>query len=76
MKNITITLEEEVARWARVHAARMDTSVSRMLGEILKEKMEQESSYNRAMEGFFAREPRPLTNPGDRMPSRDELHDR
>ena len=72
MKNITITLDEEVARWARVYAARMDTSVSRMLGEILKEKMELESSYNRAMESFFARESRPLTNPGDMMPSREE----
>lgn len=45
MKNVTITLEEEVARWARIKAAHLDTSVSRLVGEMLKEKMEQEQSY-------------------------------
>jgi predicted HicB family RNase H-like nuclease len=42
MKNVTITLDEEVARWARIKAATQETSVSRLVGEILKEKMEQE----------------------------------
>ena len=28
MKNVTITLDPEVARWARVYAAQHDTSVS------------------------------------------------
>lgn len=36
---MTVTLEEDVAQWARVEAARRDTSVSRLLGELLKEKM-------------------------------------
>ena len=39
LRNVTVTLEEEVARWARIEAARQDTSVSRLLGEILKERM-------------------------------------
>jgi len=34
-----VTLEEEVAQWARIEAARRDTSVSRLLGELLKERM-------------------------------------
>jgi hypothetical protein len=34
-----VTLEEDVARWARIEAARRDTSVSRLLGELLKERM-------------------------------------
>ena len=34
-----MTLEEEVAQWARIEAARRDTSVSRLLGELLKERM-------------------------------------
>jgi len=39
LRNVTVTLEEEVARWARIEAARRDTSMSRLLGEILKERM-------------------------------------
>ena len=34
-----MTLEEDVARWARIEAARRDTSVSRLLGELIKERM-------------------------------------
>ena len=36
MKNVTITLKEEVARWARIKAAEKNTSVSRLVGEMLK----------------------------------------
>ncbi len=39
LRNVTVTLEEDVAKWARIEAARRDTSVSRLLGEMLKEKM-------------------------------------
>jgi len=38
LRNVTVTLEEEVAQWARMEAARRDTSVSRLLGEILKDR--------------------------------------
>jgi len=34
MKNVTITLDEETAAWARVHAAKQNMSVSRMIGEM------------------------------------------
>ncbi len=39
LRNVTVTLEEDVAKWARIEAARRDTSVSRLLGELLKERM-------------------------------------
>ena len=39
LRNITVTLEEDVAQWARIEAARRDTSVSRLLGELLKERL-------------------------------------
>ncbi len=45
MKNVTITLDEDVAQWARVFAAKNNTSVSQLLGQILKEKMAQENEY-------------------------------
>lgn len=39
LRNVTVTLEEDVAEWARIEAARQDTSVSRLLGALLKERM-------------------------------------
>jgi len=41
LRNVTVTLEEDVAQWARIEAARQDTSVSRLLGALLKERMEK-----------------------------------
>ena len=39
LRNVTVTLEEDVAQWARIEAARHDTSVSRLLGTLLKERI-------------------------------------
>jgi hypothetical protein len=48
LRNVTVTLEEDVARWARIEAAKQDTSVSRLLGELLKERMEKLSAQRSA----------------------------
>jgi hypothetical protein len=76
MKNVTITLDEEVARWARVTAAERNTSVSRMVGEMLRDRMKTERGHELARARFDAVAPRRLRRSGDRLPSRDELHDR
>jgi hypothetical protein len=76
MKNVTLSLDEEVARWARVRAAEEDTSVSRLVGEMLAEKMRQEDAYRRGMNSILNRPPIKLRKRGERMPSRDELYDR
>ena len=50
LRNVTVTLEEDVAQWARIEAARRDTSVSRLLGALLKERMTaQDGSATEAM---------------------------
>jgi hypothetical protein len=36
MKNVTVTLDDEVARWARIWAARHNTSVLKLLGDVKK----------------------------------------
>ncbi len=76
MRNVTITLDEEVAKWARVEAAKHDTSVSRMLGELLAEKMREENIYQAAMSRFLNRKAYPLRRPGASLPKREELYDR
>jgi hypothetical protein len=76
MKNVTITLDEETARWARLQAAKRGTSVSRLVGEVLRERREQESAYEAAMERFFGRKAGILKAADDRYPGRDSLYDR
>lgn len=76
MKNVTITLDEEVARWARIKAAEQNTSVSRLVGELLQEKMQAEEDYRLAMEEYLARGPQVLKKTGARYPRREELHER
>ncbi len=73
---MTITLDEEVARWARVRAAEKDTSVSRFVGEMLRDKMRNEGVYQTGMRQYLAQRPRKLKKPGTRYPRREELHER
>jgi hypothetical protein len=74
MKKVTITLDEDVAQWARVFAARNNTSVSQLLGQILKEKMYQEEEYQAAMSRYMSR--KYTMRSKVRPPKREELHDR
>jgi len=76
MRNVTITLDEDVARWARIRAAEAETSVSRLVGEMLREKMVTEQGYRSARAQFSAVQPRWLRARGRLLPKRDELHDR
>lgn len=75
MRNVTITLDEEVARWVRVRAAREDTSMSRYVSELLREQMIREDRYAGAMRSFFSRPVRAISRDG-RYPTREELHER
>jgi len=76
MKNVTITLDEEVAHWARIRAAEQDTSVSRLVGEMLREKMSKEQSYQLSMKRYLSKKPRPLSRRGAKYPTRAEIHER
>ncbi len=76
MRNVTITLDDETARWARIEAARNDTSVSKLVGVMLREHMNQRNEYERAMRSYLARGPVPMGTPGQRLPTRDELYER
>jgi hypothetical protein len=76
MKNVTITLDEETAAWARVYAAKRNTSVSRLMGEILRERMSESHEYDQAMRRFLGKEPVRLKSSGQRYASREAAHDR
>jgi hypothetical protein len=74
MKNITISLPEDVARWIRIWAAEHDSSVSKMLGNLIKEKMESDNGYEKAMKSFLNGKPRPMKAKGG-YPAREELYE-
>ena len=75
-KNVTVVLDEATARWARLEAARRDTSVSQLLGEILRAKMNEQRAYARARADWATRGPCVLKDAGTSYPSRDEVHER
>lgn len=76
MKNITITLPEEVARWARVWAARQNGSVSKLVGELLTERMNQETAYQACMNRYLNKRPKPLKPADAPLPDRASRHQR
>ena len=75
MKNITITVPEKVAKWARVWAARNNGSVSKLVGELLTERMNEEMSYRASLKRYMAKPATKLRADGKPYPRRDELYD-
>jgi hypothetical protein len=73
MKNITITLDAQSATWARVQAAERDMSLSRFVGEMLREKMRHSRDYQKAYLVFLAEKPLRLKG---RYLTREEANDR
>ena len=50
LKNVTITVEEDALRWARKQAAEENTSVSKLVGRMLEDKMRLTDEYWAAYE--------------------------
>ena len=59
LKNVTITVEEEALRWARKRAAEENTSVSKLVGRMLADKMRQTGEYWAAYEKWKKIKPIP-----------------
>lgn len=75
MRNVTISIPDDLARWARVWAAEHDSSVSAMLSDMLQELRDRESRYASAMQCFFAADAADLSG-GTAYPERAGLYDR
>jgi predicted CopG family antitoxin len=76
MKNITVSVDDDVYRLARIKAAERDTSVSALVKSFLSGLAADEGDFER-----LAREEKELRarikdfSAGDRLP-RDKLHER
>lgn len=71
MKNVTITVEDAALAWARIEAARRNTSVSRMVGQMIAEKMRHDAAYETAMREALKFEPIAFEGP---YLTRDEIY--
>ena len=76
MKNVTITLPEEIALWLRAQAAENGRSVSRWLADLLERTRRQDDEYQAAMECALAIQPEQLNEDGAPYPSRGTHYDR
>jgi len=76
MKKVTITLDEETARLARIRAAERDMSLSRFIGEALRRELRHADDYEAAYRAWRARKPFPLKGAPQPYPKREELYDR
>ena len=76
MKNVTVALPEDVARWLRVRAAEDDRSVSGWLADLIEGIRRREDEYQIAMEQALTVKPEILNESGVPYPSRDALYDR
>jgi plasmid stability protein len=73
MENLTITLDTETARRARIEAARHGMSISSFVHDLVRERMAESVEYEGAKERYLARRGKELGGP---QPIRDERHDR
>ena len=76
MRNVTVSLDEETARWARIEAACHDMSVSRFVGQVLREQMTASEGFERARQSYLSRGAAPLGATHGSLPGRDEIHRR
>lgn len=79
MKNITITLDEKTAAWVRIHAAQQGMSVSRLVGEMLQQRMRELRDYDESMRRYLARLAKKAAAfewIDGRPPTREELNER
>lgn len=81
MPNLTITTDEETLRWARIEAAKQNTSVSKLVGEMLAAQRRKGDEYDRAMKEYLSSPPwllpdEPPRTDGRRWPTREEIYDR
>jgi hypothetical protein len=75
MRNVTVTLDEETARWARIEAARREMSLSSFIRQLLRERMQGHVAYSGAKSRYLRRAGSNLSGAGG-YPAREELHDR
>ncbi len=75
-QNITLALDKEIVRKAKVLAAERSTSVSRMLSDEIERIVGDRDRYEKAKTAAIAELRRGYRLGGGRLPSREETYER
>jgi hypothetical protein len=75
LKNVTITVPEEILTWARVEAAKKNSSVSKLVCEMLEREQRRTGDYWKAYEKWKKIKPIPGFDASRRL-TREEANDR
>jgi len=76
MRNVTISMDDAMARWARIAAAEQDLSLSRFIATVLRREMERARDYDAAMEAYLSEPGYDIGDPAEGLPTRESLYDR
>ena len=74
-RNVTIRISDEAALWARRQAAEKNTSVSRLVGEMLERQLRLSDEYWRAFDHWKSNRPLAGMGAAERL-SRQDVHER
>jgi hypothetical protein len=75
VKNITVTLPDNLVARARVEAADQGKSLSRFVSELVEQRVGRRHTQREALEAFLAGPPLHLCDENGRLPTREELYD-
>jgi hypothetical protein len=75
-QNLTVTLNVQTIRKAKILAAKRDTSISGLVAEQIEALVNDDDAYERAAASAIARMKRGYYLGGGPRVSRDELHER
>jgi hypothetical protein len=75
-QNITLSLEKELIKKAKIVAAKREISISKMLGEMLKEIVDKEDQYEAAKRNALQTLHHGLNMGGTITRKREDLYDR
>lgn len=75
-QNLTVQLEADTVRKAKVLAARRSTSISRLVADELERLVGEDERYQAAEREALAHLETGFHLGGGRLPSREELHER
>ena len=75
-QNITLSMEKEIIKKGKIIAARKETSISKMLGDLLKEVTDNEGRYQAARRNALQNLKKGLHLGGRIDWKRDDLYER
>jgi predicted transcriptional regulator len=75
-RNLTVQLDEDTVRKARVLAARRSTSVSRLVGDEIARLVAEDDAYQRARRAALGHLERGFHLGGGPLPARESLYAR